>query len=376
MIRAYGAGQSPRGIRNDKDRPGLIICDDLENDEQAESEEQRDKLRSWFSATLLNTGHQDTNVIVVGTILNQNSLLANLVDKERGPGWSGRTYRAIERFSDNPDFWERWSAIFRSREDYGGRTGSKAAKRFFKLRKEKMLQGTEVLWPQWDSYYNLMVLRETEGDVFFQREKQNTPLDPKQCIFKKENIIFWDEQYRDIQNLIESVGKYGQFYGACDPSLGRTSKSDFTAIVILLRDRNTNIMYVVASDIIHCTPDEAINKIIQYASMYQLSEFEVESNNFQQLMVNELKRKLVENGLNMQIRAEHHSSNKNSRISGLETFITQGFLRFNSKHQTLLQQLYHFPMAKNDDGPDALEMAVEVAKQPRTRVGALRRTNR
>jgi hypothetical protein len=59
MICAYGAGQSPRGIKNDKDIPGLIIADDLENDEQAESEEQRDKLRSWFSGTLLNTGHPE-----------------------------------------------------------------------------------------------------------------------------------------------------------------------------------------------------------------------------------------------------------------------------------------------------------------------------
>ncbi|MFQ5770923.1 MAG: hypothetical protein ACE5HX_10340, partial [bacterium] len=62
MICVYGVGQSPRGIKNDKDRPGLIIADDLENEEQAESEEQRDKLRSWFNKTLLNTGHPHTHV--------------------------------------------------------------------------------------------------------------------------------------------------------------------------------------------------------------------------------------------------------------------------------------------------------------------------
>lgn len=33
MICVYGAGQNPRGIKHDKDRPGLIICDDLENEE-------------------------------------------------------------------------------------------------------------------------------------------------------------------------------------------------------------------------------------------------------------------------------------------------------------------------------------------------------
>jgi len=136
MIRAYGAGQSPRGIKNDKDRPGLIIADDLENEEQAETEEQREKLHSWFNGTLLNTGHPDTNVIVIGTILNHNSLLANLVDPERTPGWDGKTYKAVEEFSDNPQLWERWSAIFRSREDFVGKTGPAAARRYFRIRKD------------------------------------------------------------------------------------------------------------------------------------------------------------------------------------------------------------------------------------------------
>jgi len=30
---------------------------------------------------------------------------------------------AIEQYSDNPQLWERWSAIFRSRQEYAGKTG-------------------------------------------------------------------------------------------------------------------------------------------------------------------------------------------------------------------------------------------------------------
>lgn len=370
MICAYGAGQSPRGIKNDKDRPGLIICDDLEDEEKVESEEQREKLRSWFSGTLLNTGHQHTNVIVVGTILNEDSLLANLVDSQRTPGWEGKTYRAIEAFSDNPKLWDRWSAIFRLREEFVGKTGPKAANRYFKIRKEKMLKGTKVLWPEWDSYYNLMVLRETEGEIYFQREKQNCPLDPKKCIFKKENMIFWDDEFRDTQYLIDAVGKHGRFYGACDPSMGRTSKADFTAIIVLLKDIRSNILYVIAADIIQCTPEQSIQRIIRYAEMYDFSQFAVESNNFQELMIDDLKRRLRSSYRNFYIKPLHHSSNKNSRIACLETYISQGLLRFSSKHQMLLRQLIKFPLAKNDDGPDALEMAVEIGRKPRIIVGA------
>jgi len=370
MVRVYGARQSPRGIRHGKHRPGLIICDDLENDEQVESEEQREKLQSWFSSALLNTAHSNTNVIVVGTILNHDSLLANLVDPQRKPGWDGRVYRALLEDSDNPQLWEKWTAIFRSNQDYQNRTGPDAAKMFFKKNKKKMLKGTKVLWPEWEGFYDLMVLRHTEGEIFFQREKQNCPLDPKQCIFKKENMTFWDDQYRDAQHLKESVGKYAVYYGACDPSLGKSARGDYTAIIVLLKDNRTKIMYVIAADLVQCAPDESLQKIVQYANMYRISQFVVESNNFQQLLVDDLKRRLIKIGNRTRIKSVHHTSQKQARICSLEPYITQGILRFDSKHQILLQQLTQYPMAKNDDGPDALEMAVETARTIR-RVGGL-----
>ena len=371
MVCAYGAGQSPRGIRNDKDRPGLIICDDLENEEQAESEEQREKLRSWFSGALLNTGHSGTNVIVVGTILNHNSLLANLVDPQRSPGWDGKTYRAVEEFCKDTDLLEMWSSMFRSTGEYGDEAGPDIARNFFDINENFFLEGTKVLWPEWESYYDLMVLRETEGEIFFQREKQNCPLDPKQCIFKKENMVFWDNDYRDTQHLIEAVGKYGQLYGACDPSLGRSARGDFTAIVVLLKDTRTKIMYIIAADLTKCKPNDSIKKIIQYSDMYSFSEFTVESNNFQEMLIDMLKHSLLQKGHRVRIKSLHHSSQKQARIASLEPYVSQGLLRFNSKHQTLLQQLTLFPMGKNDDGPDALEMVVETAMQPIRIVGAL-----
>ena len=64
MIAAYGAGQSLRGAKVDKHRPGLIIADDIENQEQVIVEEQRQKLQGWFNSTLLHAGHPNTNVVI------------------------------------------------------------------------------------------------------------------------------------------------------------------------------------------------------------------------------------------------------------------------------------------------------------------------
>ena len=52
-------------------------------------------------------------------------------------------------------------------------------------------------------------------------------------------------------------------------------------------------------------------------------------------------------------------ANKQSRIAGLEPQVAQGRIRLCRRHQLLLDQLRQFPLAAHDDGPDALEMAVE-----------------
>jgi predicted phage terminase large subunit-like protein len=362
MICVYGVGQSPRGIKNDKDRPGLIIADDLENKEQAESEEQRDKLRSWFRRTLLNTGHPDTNVVVIGTILHQDSLLAKLIDRDRSPGWNGKKYKAVEKFSDNPQLWEKWLSIFCCKEEHEGNTGHETAKLYFEANRENMLEGTEVLWPEWESYYDLMVIRE-EGHRSFQSEKQNEPIDPQQCIIKEENLVFWDDDYRDLQHLIQSMNGRGRFYGACDPSLGKGKRGDYTAIVILLRDNDRDINYVIAADLLHCSPSQAIDRITEYASMYKFKKFAIEINNFQELMVEDLERRIVARGRRLPLHKITSRWNKQSRIASLEPYIKQGNIRFWRKHRQLLDQLTQFPLAKNDDGPDALEMAMQAVKK-------------
>ena len=103
--------------------------------------------------------------------------------------------------------------------------------------------------------------------------------------------------------------------------------------------------------------------------MYEFQEFAIESNNFQQLMVDDLKRSIVAYGRRLVVHEITSRSNKQSRIASLEPFVKQGNLRFCRKHTLLLSQLTQFPLAKNDDGPDALEMAMQVAEMKEIRVG-------
>lgn len=38
-----------------------------------------------------------------------------------------------------------------------------------------------------------------------------------------------------------------------------------------------------------------------------------------------------------------------------------GYIKFSKKHKTLLKQMTEYPMGKNDDAPDGLQMAVKLA---------------
>lgn len=82
MVLPRGAGQQVRGILHHHYRPDLIICDDLENSESVMSDELRAKLKEWFFSDVcnsINRGRSDWKIVVIGTILHEDSLLANLV---------------------------------------------------------------------------------------------------------------------------------------------------------------------------------------------------------------------------------------------------------------------------------------------------------
>ena len=140
-------------------------------------------------------------------------------------------------------------------------------------------------------------------------------------------------------------------------------RGDYTGIVILYRPKRSQIKYVIAADLARRTPDQAIAWIIRYAGMYRFGVFAIEGNHFQELMAIDLKRRSKEAKVRLPLWTIKNRSNKQSRIASLEPEVTQGRIRFSRRHQLLLEQLRQFPLAVHDDGPDALEMAVQASRR-------------
>jgi hypothetical protein len=80
-----GADQlgSIRGERFGAYRPDLILIDDLEDDEMVRNPERRQELEKQFNEVIKYAGDTETQTVVIGTILHDDSLMAKLVSKDQ-----------------------------------------------------------------------------------------------------------------------------------------------------------------------------------------------------------------------------------------------------------------------------------------------------
>lgn len=367
-VTALGAGQDMRGLRHNQFRPGLIVLDDVENREAANSAERREKLFNWLMRDVVKAGDDRTNIILVGTILHYDSLLAKLTDESGSFGWVGHRYKAVISWFVHPELWEAWELIYTGREaDEQGNTGPDAARSMFEAIKEDMMDGVEVLWSQRESFYDLMVMRITEGRASFDAEKQNEPVDPSSCLFREEDIVLWDADGTTEDELLDSLQGHCSYIGACDPSMGKAGKGrDDSAIITLVRDTKTGTLYVVDADIARRTPLQIIEAILAYHKRRKYVAFGVEAVQFQAFFATELQRESNAQGLHLPVKKIKPTSDKLGRIQSLQPLIKSGTIRFSKRHRTLLDQLRQFPKAAHDDGPDALEMAVGMAGTARS----------
>lgn len=362
-VTALGKGNQIRGRKNRNKRPSLIILDDVESDAEVRSEEQRASMQRWFTQAVCNAGTSHTNIIVVGTILHHHSLLANLLKPDLSPGWTGRKFQAIEPegWAVHRDLWEKWESVLVRREEYQGHTGRDAAQAYFEASRQMMLEGTKVLWPEQEDYLRLMQLRVELGRSAFNTEKLNNPTSPEDCLFDEASFQYWDD-HTTIEDLLKSLNGRMSIYGACDPSLGKLGRNhDDTAIVTILKDTKTKVMYVVEADVRRLKPDAIIESIIMRRRLWRYTAFMMEENQYQEFLGNELRRRASQAGVSLAVKRVVNTTDKRGRIESLQPYVASGMLKFSRRQHALLDQLREFPHGARDDGPDALEMAVRQA---------------
>lgn len=353
---AIGSGKKVRGRRHRNWRPDLIVLDDIENDENVNTPEQRRKLKSWFDKAVSKAGDTYTDIMYIGTILHYDSLLNNML---QNPRYKTKKYRAVIADAANHSLWEAWESIYTNLFDDNH---EQAAKDFYEANKEEMLEGTQVLWEDKLSYYDLMEIKISEGVASFNSELQNDPIDPDNATFNPEWFDYYEPERMDFSSA-EFI-----FVGANDPSLGKNKKADTSSIINLALSTKTGYMYVVDASVERRKPDViikdvfAINKRLKRDYKKGFYKFGVEVVQFQYFFKEVMAAKSAEEGEYLPIEEISSTINKILRIESLQPLIKNKYIKFNREHKTLLKQLEEFPMGKNDDAPDGLQMAVQLAQ--------------
>lgn len=371
-VEALGSGKKIRGRRHRTWRPDLFVLDDVENDENVVTPDQRRKLWNWFTKAVSKAGDTYTDIMYIGTVLHYDSLLANVLNNAR---YKTRKYQAVIAEAHNTTLWNEWERIYTNLLD---EKHQENAKLFFEANRDEMLYGTEVLWEEKFSYYDLMEMRVSEGEASFNSEMQNEPIDPDDAMFNEEWFDFYEP---DAVNFGDPKFIH---VGATDPSLAKTKKSDTSSIFDIAVDITTGYMYIVDASVERRKPDVIIKDVFElHKRMLRdygkgFHKFGVETVQFQYYFKTVMEDRAREEMLYIPFVEIQSTLNKRIRIESLQPLIKNRYIKFNRNHKQLLKQLMEYPMGRNDDAPDGLEMAVSVAKTIRgsmkiTYITALRR---
>jgi len=341
-VMAFGSGKRMRGLRHGPHRPDLVVLDDIENDENVESPEQRDKLQRWLNRTVLKLGPPDDSldVLYVGTILGPDSVLMRTL---RNPLWVAHTFRALLSPPGRMDLWDRWEEILLNE-------GEDPARVYYAAHRKAMEDGAKVSWPSMRPLYTLMLLRARDGHHAFDSELQNDPTSEDNPFAEPGKIKFWVH-----------VGHTWVYFGACDPSLGRLNrKRDPSAILVGGYAREIGKLHVVEAKIARRVPDKIISDIIEMQREYRCLRWAIEAVQFQEFLRTELVRRSAAQGVPVPAIGVVPHADKDLRIESLEPHIANGLILLHPSQQALITQLRHWP-DDHDDGPDALHMLWMIA---------------
>ncbi len=341
-VQVAGSGKKLRGLRHGPYRPDLCVLDDIENDEQVRNPDQRDKLQSWLTKTVLPLGGAGAkfDVIYIGTILHYDSVLSRTLANKL---WRSARFKALLKWPDRLDLWDRWEEVLRNE-------GEDAADAFYQEHWEAMEAGSECSWAA-RPLLALMKIRARDGHDTFDSEYQNDPVAGDSAPFAGV-IQFWVNR---LSNWL--------FYGACDPSLGKQGASrDPSAILVGGLNRETGVLDVLEAQIKKRLPDRIIEDVIALHEEYRCLVWAIETVQFQEFLRSELVKRSAARGIPVPARAVTPHSDKLLRIESMQPHMANGLIRLHPSQTTLIDQLRHFPKADHDDGPDALHMLWMVAQ--------------
>lgn len=358
-VQSASIGKQLRGARFGAYRPDLVILDDLESAKNTNTKELREKNLHWFNSVIMPIGDiTRTSYIYMGTLVHGRGLLPAVLQRS---DFDSKIYSAIVSEPDNVELWNHVEELLRNVDDPDREF---KADQFYFENKEEMDKGARTLWNERFTYYDLLKIKINVGSRAFASEYLNKASDDESCIFKRDYFVYYNET-----TLYDMVSR-GQLdiYAFWDIAIGKNKRSDYNAIITIGRDRYTGVIYIIDAWAEKIPMHKALEVALMKIKQFRPKMFGVETVQAQYDMYRQLSERAIKEGIYFtRVLPVNPKGRKEDRVEALEPLIEGGYIQFNKGHRLLLEQLELFGSHDNDDLPDALASAVEIAGKQRKR---------
>jgi len=302
-IQAKGSEQKVRGLKWGNQRPDLIVCDDLEEDEQVMSPERREKFRRWFMNALMPCGSDSCWVRVVGTILHLDSMLKRLIDDKT------------------------WKHLFYQAADGDFKT---------------------LLWPEKFSEERLREIRagfEAQNNLDgWSQEYLNLPVATGNTYFNKD--YFFDFERDDSGNWMKPRLEY---FAAADFAISEREKADYTVIMVAGVDSDGYI-HIVDVRRGRWDTEAIIEELISVQRMHNPHMFTFEDGQISKSLGPYLNKEALRLGVSMNVFLKTPVKSKTMRGRTMQGMVKSGRVRFD-KEASWYPDLENELLTISDSGP-------------------------
>lgn len=328
-IMAASTEQSVRGIRHGEIRPDLIICDDIEDLNSVKTMESRKKTFRWLTSEIVPAGDLNTQMVILGNLLHQDSLLMHLEDLIKADEIDGivKRYPIIE--NQKPI----WSSKFPDMAS---------------IVKEQRKIANKI---DWNREYELKIVPE-EGQIITHENIQYYEIIPE---------VYEPEKY-DYNKKKEHIIRLERICTGVDLAISQKETADFTAMV------SVQSMSFGVHDIKFYILPNPINQRLDFRDTIQqaknLSQELGQSRHYTELFVEQVGYQL---SAIQQMETEGlpvkgvtvSGSDKRARLNIVAPLIKQGKVLF-PKHgcEDLIAQIIGFGVERHDDLMDAFTLVM------------------
>jgi hypothetical protein len=220
----------------------------------------------------------------------------------------------------------------------------------------------------------------SDNPLVTQQELDEALLDMGEVLFAQEHMaLFTDVAGAEFSSTYfpddmwfdewPSLDEFTHRIQTCDPSLGKTDKSDYQAHVLMALDRE-GVMWIEA-DLRRRDRVQIVGDMLEIARWFHPEAVGIESNMWQVLLADQLYEQSRAQGMSLPIWPVDNRENKLVRIRvTLTPYLSRCEFKFRNTPGTklLVNQLRSFPLCcsgkagMHDDGPDAMEQGVRLMR--------------